>query len=69
MKEIDFIEILNNIMEDFGYNQTQLAKMIGVKQSQVSEWLKGKSKPGFDSLRNICVALNISGDKILGLED
>ncbi len=66
---MDFIDILKDIMIDLNLNQTQLAKKIGVKQSQVSEWLKGKSKPGYDSLKAICKELDISGDRILGLDE
>ncbi len=66
---MDFIDILKDLMVDLNVNQSELAKMIGVKQSQVSEWLKGKSKPGYDSLKAICKALDISGNRILGLDD
>lgn len=66
---MSFIDILKDIMVDLNLNQSELAIKIGVKQSQVSEWLSGKSKPAYDSLRNICKCLNISGDRILGLED
>ena len=65
---MEFIEILKDIMLEKNLNQTQLANIIGLKQSQVSEWLSGKSKPGYDSLKLICEKLNISGDQILGLE-
>lgn len=65
---MDFIEILNDIMIDYNLNQSQLANKIGIKQSQVSEWLNGKSKPGYDNFKAICLALDISGDRILGLE-
>jgi len=66
---MDFIDILKDIMIDFDINQTELANLVGVKQSQVSEWLSGKSKPGYDSLKMICKALGISGDRILGLDE
>jgi len=66
---MNFIDVLKDIMIDLNLNQTQFADKIGVKQSQVSEWLSGKSKPAYDSLRNICKRLCISGDRILGLED
>ena len=56
-------------MVDLNLNQSSLAKLVGVKQGQVSEWLKGKSKPGYDSLKAICKALDILGDRILGLKD
>lgn len=66
---MDFIDILKDIMIDFNLTQSALAKLVGVKQGQVSEWLKGKSKPGYDNLKSICMALGISGDRILGLKD
>ena len=65
---MDFIDVLKDIMIDYDLNQSQLAGKIGVKQSQISEWLKGKSKPGYDSLKAICIALDISADTLLGLD-
>ena len=65
---MDFIEILKDIMIDYNLNQSQLAQKIGVKQSQVSEWLKGKSKPGYDNIKAICTSLGLSEDRIFGLD-
>jgi transcriptional regulator with XRE-family HTH domain len=65
---MDFIEILRDIIVDYNLNQTELAKKIGVKQSQVSEWLKGKSKPSYDNLKQICLTLDISADRLLDLD-
>ena len=65
---MSFIEILKDIMIDFGLNQTEFANKVGIKQSQVSEWLKGKSKPSYDSIKAICIALDISADRLLGLD-
>lgn len=65
---MDFIEILKDIMMDFNLNQSQLATKLGLKQSQISEWLKGKSKPGYDNIKLICETLGISADRLLGLE-
>lgn len=66
---MDFIDILKDIMIDSNLNQSQLANKIGLKQSQISEWLKGKSKPGYDNLKAICLALDISADRLLGIDD
>ncbi len=66
---MDFIDILKDIMIDFNLNQSQLANIVGLKQSQISEWLKGKSKPGYDNIKAICLALDISADRLLGLDD
>lgn len=65
---MEFVEILKDLMEELDLNQTQFAAKIGVKQSRVSEWLKGKSKPGYDSIKMICQKLSISSDRLLGLE-
>lgn len=66
---MEFIEIIKEIMSEKGLTQTEFAKAIGVKPSQVCEWLKGKSKAGYDSLKAICKALDVSGDEILGLSE
>lgn len=66
---MEFVEILKDVMAEYNLNQTQLALKIGVKQSQVSEWLNGKSKPGYDNIKAICIALGISANYLLGLED
>lgn len=55
-------------MIEYNLNQSQLASKLGLKQSQVSEWLKDKSKPGYNNIKLICQTLEISADRLLGLE-
>lgn len=62
-----FADILKELLIELELNQSQFAAKIGLKQSQVSEWLKGKSNPGYDSLKAICLAFDISADRLLGL--
>lgn len=64
---MNFIQILKDIMIENNLNQTTFALKIGVKQSQVSEWLKGKSKPGYDNLKAICTTLLIDANRLLGI--
>ena len=66
---MDFIEILKDLMIDNNLNQVKLSKLVGVRQGQVSEWLNGKSKPGYDSLKALALALNVSADVLLGISD
>ena len=49
----DFREILKDFLLEKNLTQVSFAKAIGVKQSQVSEWLKGKAKPGYDTLKQM----------------
>ena len=66
--EFDFKEILKDFLEENNLTQVAFAKTIGVKQSQVSEWLKGKAKPGYDILKRMAIAYEISADYFLGIK-
>ena len=69
VEEIQFKDILKSFLKENKLNQTQFANKIGVKPSQVSEWLSGKAKPGYDTLKQICKTFEISADYFLGLTD
>ena len=67
--EYEFKEILAEFLLMKNMTQTAFAKAIDVKQSQVSEWLKGKAKPGYDTLRKMSLTFGISADYFLGITD
>ena len=67
---MEFTKILKDLMKlNDDLSQTELAKKIGLKPSQICEWLKGKSKPGYDSLKALALALDVSADVLLGISD
>ena len=66
---IEFKEILKEFLNENNLTQVEFAKRIGVKQAQVSEWLYGKNKPSYDSLRAMATAFNVSADYFLGIKD
>lgn len=61
--------ILEKIMYDNHLNQSQFATKIGVKPSQVSEWLKGKNKPGYENLKAICKTFYIDANILLSVSN
>ena len=67
--ETNFSDILKDFLLENNLTQAAFARMIGVKQSQVSEWLKGKAKPGYDTLKSIALAFNVSADFLLGIKE
>ncbi len=67
--EREFKEILKDFLGENGLTQTKFAKAIGVKPSQVSEWLKGKAKPGYDTLKLMATSFRISADFFLGITE
>lgn len=67
--EMEFKEILKEFLIERGLNQSEFANKILVKQSQVSEWLNGKCKPGYDILKSIAKNFDISADYLLGIKE
>ena len=67
--ENTFGEILRDFLSENNLTQVAFANLIGVKQSQVSEWLRGKAKPGYDMLKTMAITFNISADYFLGIRE
>ena len=40
-----YVEIIKQIMIEFNYSQQQIADVLGINQTTVSQWLLGKKKP------------------------
>ena len=66
---MSFIQILRDFLSENNLTQAEFAKRIGVKPGQVSEWLKGKAKPGYDSLKAMCLAFSVPADYFLGITE
>lgn len=67
--ELEFKEILKEFLLEKNLTQVAFAKAIGVKQSQVSEWLKGKAKPGYDILKSMSLTYDVTADYFLGIKE
>ena len=63
--KINFPIILKDLMEQKKLNQLQLSDMLGIRQSQISNWLNGKSLPGYYSIKLLCDKLNVSADFLI----
>ena len=60
-----FDKILKELMKNRKLNQLQLAEILGIRQSQISNWLNGKSLPGYYSIKLLCEKLKVSADSLL----
>ena len=65
----EFRQILVEFLKENELTQSEFSRRIGVKPWVVCDWLRGKAKPGYDSLRAIAKAFSISADYFLGLTD
>lgn len=65
---MNFPENLKAARKAVGLTQKQFADMLGVYQKDISRWETGEVSPSIENLREICVRLNITADKLLDLK-
>lgn len=56
---------IRKFREDRGYSQIELAQLIGVSNSRVSNWEQGINRPDADILVDLCKTLNVSPSELL----
>ena len=64
-----YSEIIKDIMLERGMSQEEFAKMIGVHQTTVGQWILGKKKPGFDSILLIYRHFGVTPNDLMGIGD
>ena len=58
---------LAQAIKENGISQTELAKKINVKQPTISHYIKGDKMPALDTFANLCIALDLDANEILGI--
>lgn len=66
---MDFSEILIEYLQLNSMSVSEFARLIEVKPSQVSEWKRGKAKPGYDTMKQILKKTNKPADFWFDLSD
>lgn len=61
-----FSDILKELREDKHHTQADLANLLGVAKSTVSNWEQKKCEPSFEQLCRICDIYNATADYLLG---
>ena len=64
-----FAKILKSLRKSNGTTQCELAEKLGVKQSTVSSWEIGRSRPTFEQVIEIPNIFSCSTDYLLGKAD
>lgn len=60
---------LKELRKSENMSQIALAKLIGVAQSNVSDWENDVSRPEYENLIKIAKIFDVSTDYLLGLSD
>jgi len=60
-----FVKLLKELMEKGHWTQLSLAKKLGLRQSQVHNWLYAHSLPSYISIQKLCNTFNIRAGELL----
>lgn len=69
MADIKVIERLTSLMNEERISQAELARLVGISQSAVCNWLNGKKEPSIDSLWRLADFFDVSVDYIIGRKE
>ena len=69
MIEVKISKNLNLLMKETSVNQVKLSKEIGVAQSAISAWLRGKKEPSITSLWLLADYFDVEIDFLVGRKD
>ncbi|MFV0344275.1 MAG: helix-turn-helix domain-containing protein [Anaerocolumna sp.] len=66
---MDFSTRLRHLRQKFKLTQGELADVIGLKSTAVSNYEAKRNEPSFDKLAKLCQYFDVSCDYLLGLSD
>ncbi len=64
----DIQKRLAEVIKQSGMTQTEISKLLNVRQSNISHYVKGDKFPALDTLANLCKILDADANYILCLE-
>ena len=56
------------LRKERGYTQVELAKKIGITQALISSYERNRLRPNYEMIIRFALALEVTGDEILGLK-
>lgn len=65
---MEFQDVIKQLMQENNLSQQKLADILGVNQTTVGQWLRGKKKPGYDSIKAIYDKFGICPNTLFGLD-
>lgn len=66
---MEFTKRFNEILQQSGKTQVEIAKALNVTKQCVNDYKTGKSVPSLETLYSLCKYLDVSADYLLGLTD
>lgn len=60
---------ITEAIKNSNFTQKQIAKILQISESNITNWKNGENLPSVDLLYRLCILLDESADYLLGLED
>ena len=64
-----FAKRMSEVIKNSVYSQKEIAKLLNISESNITNWKKGENLPSLDILYKLCLLLEESADYLLGLND
>jgi len=64
---MEFQDVIKDIMQKNKLSQEGLATILGVNQTTIGQWLRGKKKPSYDSILAVYQNFGITPNEIFGI--
>lgn len=64
----EFAEKIEIAIKSSQYTQKEIAKILNISESNITNWKKGDNLPSVELLYKLCILLDESADYLLGLE-
>lgn len=63
-----YVDTIKQLMLERNLSQQKLADALGVNQTTVSQWLRGKKKPNYDNILMFYQKFDIEPNQFFGIE-
>lgn len=64
-----FSQRIKDAITQSTYTQKQIAKILNISESNITNWKKGDNYPSLELLYKLCLLLEVTSDYLLGLEN
>lgn len=64
-----FKERICEAIKDSGLKQKEIAKLLHIREGNITNWKKGENLPSLDMFYKLCILLGESADYLLGITD
>lgn len=68
IKLMNFGELFKKYRKEEGYTQQELADILGIRQSNISDWENDVARPSYENLIALAKTYRITVDELLGID-